>query len=552
MRSHIKFKLSVSYLFILLLPITLFIILTVYESKQYIQEERDALKIATLNQSWTDIENDCKSLENIYMRLRQNSNFLGYLNGNYVSQGEQLSLYKSEFISMFKYMMYQSPHLESIRIYTENNNLVNFYDIINSKEALKQDLDEEVLSDGYWVYVPEESMFMYYHTIHDATFHNQIGILEIACSCDLILEKLAVLASLHDTSVYLRINGMTWLYQEDTLVPCDNSEPKNAIVKSSEDLEMSILLTDNFTYFDYFKDIPFLLLILIGFTVLILILSTLFFFIVSKLVQRITKFSSHISQTQIHPEPYLDDNGYDELHLLVKSYNEMLQNNLTLLDQVKLDQLLQSEMSYQILQLQIDPHFIYNTLESIRMLAEIHDEEQISQMIFSLSRIMRYAFSTNTNSITLSNELELVEMYISICRMRMGSRFEATITYAPELEEVKIPKFIIQPLVENAIKYGYSDINETLIVSIVIEQRENRVCIIVRDKGIGMESQKMEQINTCLREHQSIKHLSSGTGIGLDNVANRMRFLYPKTFIMELKDNHPGVEVLLSWELSEI
>ena len=216
---------------------------------------------------------------------------------------------------------------------------------------------------------------------------------------------------------------------------------------------------------------------------------------------------------------------------------------------VELEKLQEHELSYKVLQAQIGPHFLYNALEGIRMMAELHDDEDVSDMLFSLSHLMRYSFSVSSSQATLEQEINLVEQYLKIQKMRLGERLSYAISLNPGLKEVSCPRFIIQPLVENAIKYGLE--NAALHVTVTVKLTQDQmVRIEVENDGNNLGADRIGEINGRLSRGESLSELSSGTGVGLDNINGRMRHLFPDSFSLTLAGTHDdaGLCVTLSWK----
>lgn len=205
-------------------------------------------------------------------------------------------------------------------------------------------------------------------------------------------------------------------------------------------------------------------------------------------------------------------------------------------------------MAYQVLQAQIDPHFIYNALESIRMMAEMHNDPEVANVIFSFSKLMRYSFSVNTAPATIEYELDIVSQYLQVQKIRLGDQLEYQISCPEPLLNEGCPQFVLQPLVENAIKYGRSQDHPGVFVKIDLSMEDGLLTAVVENNGAELDSEKLREINGRLERGQDLSNLSSGTGVGLDSINSRMRYLYPESFKMELKPlPGQGLKVILIW-----
>lgn len=549
-RTHIIFKMLAGYILLLLFPCLLFSGINFYLSQKYVAAQQLVLEQKTLSQYCNDIQHIFNDCESTYFQLRQNLNFLRYLGGEYKSIGAQMSAYVSEFYSMLFSIKYHSPYIQSLHIYSYNTELVRYDDYIKYIDEMPPNEDTDKLLYGYWYYDQQRNAFVYRRSIQDSTFRTTLGVLEVLCDSSVLIDKLFPLAELFHGTILIGTDANWYEITEEALVLCtDSPNPNHFVSDQIPSLSMDIYLSNTSPVWKSIQNIPLFVVVASFSFICIILFSGIYFGIITKFTNRILSFSNHIKVTSNTALTPYSDTGHDEFKLLVENYNQMLHDNLQLVNQIKLDQLLQHETAYRVLQLQIDPHFIYNTLESIRMTAEMHDETQISDMLFSLSRIMRYAFTIKEQETLLSSELDLLKQYLQIHKMRLGARFDFQINCPEEFMTIKIPQFTLQPLTENAIKYGYLNFSETLLLQISIYKENALLHIQILDNGSGLEPDKMAMINQRLKALESLDELSSGTGIGLDNINSRMHYLHPETFHMELTKptQGTGLSVLLTW-----
>ena len=184
------------------------------------------------------------------------------------------------------------------------------------------------------------------------------------------------------------------------------------------------------------------------------------------------------------------------------------------------------------LQSQINPHFLYNTLESIRGQALIDDNKEIAVMLEELGSFFRYSISRRENIVTLLEEIQNIKGYMFIQNYRFGGRYNLEIDYQIDEEEANrclLPKLILQPIVENALIHGFEDRSKGKI-DVVIDGDEDNLLITVSDDGSGMNENKLSELN------QSIEGISSETGnmkhngIALENVNKRIHILFGERY----------------------
>lgn len=188
------------------------------------------------------------------------------------------------------------------------------------------------------------------------------------------------------------------------------------------------------------------------------------------------------------------------------------------------------------LQSQINPHFLYNTLESVRGQALIDGNSEIAKMMEALSAFFRYSISRKGSLVTLRDELANIENYMMIQRYRFNNRFSMEIFIDEEDEKAydcKIPRLIIQPVVENAVFHGLEESLEGGVVSIEVIVTEENMIITVSDNGKGMDGGTLKELNE--RIHSQVFNLASkeqqtNTGIGLLNIHKRIRLLFGEDY----------------------
>ena len=188
------------------------------------------------------------------------------------------------------------------------------------------------------------------------------------------------------------------------------------------------------------------------------------------------------------------------------------------------------------LQTQINPHFLYNTLDAIRSDALTEGNETVAEIAESLASYFRYSISSLNHTVSLDEELHNIQEYFKIQRYRFGRRLQFQIKWSEEWiaeERLYIPKMILQPLVENAIFHGIEPKEEPGTVTILIERTERNLYLCVSDDGVGMSDNKTEELNRSVRsfhDDDSDGLRRSGHGIALRNVNQRIQLIYGEEF----------------------
>lgn len=219
-----------------------------------------------------------------------------------------------------------------------------------------------------------------------------------------------------------------------------------------------------------------------------------------------------------------------------KNISLLLEELTQSLEREHAEAMLRQQFQYAELQNQINPHFLYNTLETIRGQAIIDDNYKVADMTETLARYFRYNISKNKDDVTLEQELDNIQNYIKIHQYRFPERFQFRIFPHVEHEEYAgcmIPKMTLQPIVENAIFHGLEQKLERGRIQIHIDADVDKLMVIVSDDGVGMPPERLEEMNRKLRAAGSrIEMPKQGqhNGIALANVNSRLRMLYGEEY----------------------
>jgi len=211
-------------------------------------------------------------------------------------------------------------------------------------------------------------------------------------------------------------------------------------------------------------------------------------------------------------------------------------------------QMLKKQAELNALQSQINPHFLYNTLDSIRGYALRQDMDEIADMTEALSSYFRYSISGKESIVTVGDELENIENYMLIQKFRFGDRVELyTEMEDPALEDCAIPRMTLQPVVENAVLHGLESSTRKGIVNVHIRSVYQDLEIRVRDNGVGMNEETLRELNERLA-HPDRQEAKDGkhTGIALPNVCERIRLNYGEAYgIHAFSSPDAGTEMLI-------
>lgn len=216
--------------------------------------------------------------------------------------------------------------------------------------------------------------------------------------------------------------------------------------------------------------------------------------------------------------------GAYEVEQLSKRFNLMLRRIRELMDQIIQEQEAKRKSELDVLQSQINPHFLYNTLNSVTRMAELGRTEEVVTTITSLSRFFRISLSKGKHIIPVQDELEHVRHYLIIQTIRFKNKFRYEIEAEPETLDLHTLKLILQPLVENAIHHGIEKSVEDGFIGVYARIREDCLEFVIKDNGIGMTKETVEKLMSgSLRSE-------SGSGVGVINVQERIKLYYGKAY----------------------
>ena len=215
-----------------------------------------------------------------------------------------------------------------------------------------------------------------------------------------------------------------------------------------------------------------------------------------------------------------------EVESLSSSFRIMVARIKVLMKRIKATEEIKRQRELDALQAKINPHFLYNTLDSVIWMAETGDNHGVVKMVSALARLFRISIAKGHDVITLSEELLHVQNYLDIQSMRYKDKFTYSITIPPELENAPTIKLIVQPIVENSIYHGIKYLQEEGRIEIKAEAVDDGIKIIISDNGVGMKSETAAAILNPDQENA----VSSGNGIGLRNIDERIKLSYGEKY----------------------
>jgi len=234
----------------------------------------------------------------------------------------------------------------------------------------------------------------------------------------------------------------------------------------------------------------------------------------------------------------IEDIGKDEFSELNESFNTMVKNIDDTIKELYRTRLLKKEAELKALQSQINPHFLYNTLDSMYWMARLSRTEELSIMISAFSKFLKINLSKGRDIISIKEVIEEIEHYLTIQKYRFGDKFDVVIDVDQELYNYSMIKFIMQPMVENAIYHGIERKKGKGMIKIIGRRVQDHIKFSVIDDGIGMSQERLEQVM------ESIDKGMEDRNFALVNISKRIQAVYGDEFKINIKSREGlGTEV---------
>jgi two-component system sensor histidine kinase YesM len=240
--------------------------------------------------------------------------------------------------------------------------------------------------------------------------------------------------------------------------------------------------------------------------------------------------------------------GRNEIGRLSRMYNHMLDSITRLIREVYESKLAEKNAQLSALHAQINPHFLYNTLNVMKSISRLRGIEEVAEISESLAGLFQYSMKNLHLPVTLGEEIEHIHNYFNIQQHRFGSRFELRCDITAELLRSRILKLTVQPLVENAVNHGLRRMKAGGRITIWAVQDDGILNVTVADNGEGIPEEKLQQLRTRFgtsleqKEYKEVPH-----GIGLQNIHQRIQMFYGETYgLAILSKPGEGTTVMLS------
>ena len=457
-------------------------------------------------------------------------------------------------LNNYSFEEYLNYKLDKYSVYNKQIDLKYLIDTIlsNKKDALavvindknKEFRSELVLNYTKWYekkYQNNNKLRVISKPIIDKNFLYTLGYMDIYFDLSDIKNLLknskvrGVLALLDENNNILYSSDnekvLNYIKENKTLLNKSNIY-KNNIYKNESLVSVRVDTQSNFKYLSIIElkdlkifNVKFKIFSLSLFCVIIILIIT--YIIISEYSFKLKRLVSYIKRIEdgdldarLNIEK--EDDELDMIAIKIDHMSESLKYNI---NKNYISEVKQKQAELSALQAQIKPHFLYNMLEVIRMCSLSKGNVDVADMIYSLAGMFRYSTYNNGSMVSINQEIKYCKMYLDLCCKRYRGIFKYKINISEDIKEYIVPKFILQPIVENSINHGIKKDLDNNLIEINIKEKDKNLEISIDDNGLGISKENLEKINENLK-----KNLQKTESIGLMNINNRIKLKFGEDY----------------------
>ncbi|MFD2503023.1 sensor histidine kinase [Paenibacillus septentrionalis] len=554
---NITRKITLGYIILIFIPVMAFgyhYYTQIHGSltKQYAEGRQKILE-----QAYSNMKMDFTRIESIHRVLQYNSYVTDYLDGVYDTELENVYSFIRYIRPLYAQALFANPEIDSLLIYTKGADIFTITDHFVEWEFLDSQIEESLSTlkpgSGLWVRVDPDSLhseLIYYQHLYNTQFTEIIGLLEIRINDSFIKKFFEAAGVQAPWEAFFLVKGEVVgnlpMPIHDSVFELVNSEADTFIIDRQNVINQLVLEELGVHVFiagkvdDVFHSLTRSEVIVIIILFLLLVgLSLVYYWLATSITKRILKLARHmrtLNEDNLRQSIFKQKSSKkkDEIGFLIETYNSMLHRMDELINNVHRAELLNKEAAYKVLQAQIKPHFLYNTLETIRMLAETNNDKEVADISFWFGKLMRYSLSSEQDEVTLAQEIDMAKFYLQIHKTRLQDRLTYEIDVSMDAAKVICPRFIIQPLIENSINHGVSAVIRPVHIRLAAKELEEEIRLYVMDNGNGIQAEKLVVLQSLLLGGDKLRESATITGVGLINVNDRIKAFFGGTSRLEV------------------
>ncbi|MBP1994482.1 sensor histidine kinase [Paenibacillus eucommiae] len=531
--SRLLYKMVIIYSLLVVTPLIVIISLFYFRSTEIIETKIRETTNQTLVETADKIDGILKLFEqkadNISRDLNANRILKNELDPEmFTLTKEEKSLYTKQLKEQLNLEVAANEMIDAIYIFADNGSVYASEGAteVESYLALTY-IAHEVPGKLGWAFFTDNQRLMSAMEIKNVAMEKNIGMISIALKPDKVFE---MYASYSDKSFYIANSGDLILSAHDLDSIGSRlrltGEDKNTIVNKRISLYSGLVYYSMIPKKMLNKEINDLAYFAAGITlaawIVVLILTV---FILRYITNPLVRLARLMRMAEREEFKLLEGvRTHDEIAQLCNSFNRLITEMQNLIQKVYKTELLKKEADLKAIKMHLNPHFLYNTLESVSILAGEAGSKEVPDMIQTLSRILRFSISPIEDFIPLKTEINLAVSYLQLHKYRYKNRLIWQTEMDEELSAIKVPKLILQPIVENAIIHGIDQTGRPGMITIRAYEKDYDLWLEVEDDGPGFTARPSP----------------SGLGTGLDNVTSRIKIYYGQEYGVSMEKRADG------------
>ena len=596
-KKSFKFRLILYFCLISITPIIIINIISYYNTSNTVQRNVDELTDINLAQTKNNINIVLSSYEDLLYQMYTDDDIVALTDK--IDAGQDLAVSRNQLRRALRGLANVKPYIQSIAVITTNGTIV-FYDKLASpttnigwmdnygisSDQLYKDISSsnqtEILSAKYAAHFNSKPYYLF-HMAHriinykDITKDNGIVILSIdermlneICNQNaeetntekrnnlniIVDEKGAVVSFIDAAKIGTSVISPASTQEERELAYVQMV--KDSGIMTGE--HMKVYSTYDETLHWYFINVAdhseviaqmnrqqqitsFVnVLSVLALVVIIILITNSLTGSIGKIVKAMK--IAEKGELSIRVEP--DEHMPIEIETIANQFNQMIEKLNDSMESEKVASIKQKNAEIAALEAQINPHFLYNTLDTINWMAIDNDQYEISNAINSLAKILRYGVDKSNSIVEINQEMEWLKQYVFLQQTRLKSTFECTLHVESNVLGYHIHKLLLQPFVENAILHGFEGVKRKCELEITIKEETDTISIVISDNGKGMTGEKVLQLNSGQNEEDGEK-----SHIGIGNAIGRLHMYYGNQAKVRI-ESKPGEGTSIYIEIPKI
>ncbi len=298
-----------------------------------------------------------------------------------------------------------------------------------------------------------------------------------------------------------------------------------------------------------YKVINTLLLIVLGIVVLSFIITVVLANSMTRPLEQLSTAMTEIKNRNFNVKLPIKPNA--EFGNIYAGFNEMAHEIYSLVNDVSKEQSRKTVATIQMLQTEINPHMLYNSLESLYSIAKINNQEEIANLVMALSRFFRIALSGGKHTVPFREAFELANQYITVQNIRLNYKIAFTYDISQQIYNLSVPKFLLQPIIENSILHGFQNKRDEWRINITAKKEGNQLTVVVRDNGIGIHEPALETLNRRMNDF-NFEDNTVSKGYALRNLNYQIKLKYGNCSGIEINSVYGEyTEVVIRMHISD-